>query len=58
VSQNHSSSLATKTRADQLISDFRLQMPTPRVKATKAKINQKTIDVLVEDILSAAKASS
>jgi tetratricopeptide (TPR) repeat protein len=51
VSQNPSSSLATKTRAEQLRSDLLSQMPTQRVKTLKAKINHKTIDSLVIDIL-------
>ena len=58
VSQNPSCSLATKTRAEKLRSDLLIQMPTPRVKTLKAKISHKPIDVLVEDILNAAKASS
>jgi hypothetical protein len=51
VSQNPSSSLATKTRADQLRSDLLSKMPTQRVKTLKAKIYHKTIDSLVTDIL-------
>jgi tetratricopeptide (TPR) repeat protein len=56
VSQNHSSSLATKTRAEQLRSDLLSQIPTQRVKTLKAKIDHKTIDSLVTDILKAANA--
>lgn len=57
VSQNPSSSLASKTRAEQLRSDLMSQMPTHRVKAPKAKVGHQTIDALVEELLSAAKAS-
>ena len=53
VSQNPSSSLATKTRAEQLHSDLISKMPTQRVKTIKAKISQKSIDSLVKDILRA-----
>jgi predicted ATPase len=56
VIQNSSSSLATKTRAEQLRSDLSSRMPAQRVKAIKAKINQKTIDSLVTEVLSAADA--
>ena len=56
VSQNHSSSLATKTRAEQLRSVLSSRMPVQRVKAIKAKINQKTIGSLVTEVLSAADA--
>jgi tetratricopeptide (TPR) repeat protein len=56
VSQNHSSSLATKTRAEQLRSDLLSQIPTQRVKTLKTKIDHKTIDSLVTDILKAANA--
>jgi tetratricopeptide (TPR) repeat protein len=58
VGQNSSSSLATKTRAEQLRSDLISRLPAQRVKAIKAKIHHKTIDTLVQDILSIAKASS
>ena len=51
VSQNPSSSLATKTHADQLRSDLLSKMPTQRVKTLKAKIHHETIDSLVTDIL-------
>jgi hypothetical protein len=56
VSQNRSSSVATKTRAEQLRSDLLSQMPTEQVKTPKAKINDKTIDTLVKDVLMAADA--
>jgi preprotein translocase subunit SecD len=58
VSQNPSISLATKTRAEQLRSDLMSRMPTQRVKTIKAKSDHKSIEVMVEDILTAAKASS
>jgi len=54
VSQNHSSSLATKTRAEQLRSDLISRIPTHRVKTITAKIGQETVDSLVRGILSAA----
>jgi tetratricopeptide (TPR) repeat protein len=57
VNQNHSSSLATKTRAEQLRLNIVSQMPAHRVEILKAKINHKTIDSLVMDILRAADAS-
>jgi predicted ATPase/transcriptional regulator with XRE-family HTH domain len=57
VSQSPSSSLATKTRAEQLRSELVPQLPTPRVKAIKASISQKPIDSLVVEILSATKAA-
>jgi predicted ATPase/transcriptional regulator with XRE-family HTH domain len=53
VSQNPSSSLATKTRAEQLRQDLLLQIPTQRVKTLKAKNNHTTLDSLVTDILRA-----
>jgi predicted ATPase/transcriptional regulator with XRE-family HTH domain len=58
VSQNPSISLATKTRAEQLRSDLMSRMPTQRVKTIKAKSDHISIEVMVEDILTAAKASS
>jgi hypothetical protein len=58
VSQNASSSLATKTRAEELRADLISMMPAQRAKAIKAKINHKTIESFVDDILSAAQASS
>lgn len=57
VSQNPSSSLATKTRAEQLRLDLLSQMPTQRVKTLKAKVNHKTIDSLIIDILKDVNAS-
>jgi predicted ATPase/transcriptional regulator with XRE-family HTH domain/Tfp pilus assembly protein PilF len=58
VSQNTSSSLATRKRAEQLRSDLLSKVPTQRVKAIKAKLNHKTtIDTLTQDILSVSKAS-
>jgi tetratricopeptide (TPR) repeat protein len=58
VSHNVSSSLATKTRAEQLRADLIMRMPPQRVKTIKGKINQKTtIDTLAQDILSVSKAS-
>jgi tetratricopeptide (TPR) repeat protein len=56
VSQNSSSALATKTRAEQLRSTLGSQLPGQRVNAIKTKIAQKPIDSLVVEILSAAKA--
>jgi hypothetical protein len=56
VSQNPASSLATKTRAEQVCADLRLQMPIQRVKTIRAKINHKNIDSLVMEILNAANA--
>jgi predicted ATPase/transcriptional regulator with XRE-family HTH domain len=58
VIQNPSSSLATKTRAEELRSDLISRIPAQRVKAIKAKIHQKTIESLVEDIISATKVTS
>jgi predicted ATPase/transcriptional regulator with XRE-family HTH domain len=55
VNQNHSSSLATKTRAEQLRSNILSQMPAHRVETLKAKINPKSLDSLVTDILRAAE---
>jgi tetratricopeptide (TPR) repeat protein len=55
VGQNHSSSLATKTRAEELRLDLLSQLPAPYVKALKAKSNPTTIDSLVSDILMAAE---
>jgi predicted ATPase/DNA-binding XRE family transcriptional regulator len=56
VSQNPSSSLATKTRAEQLRSDLTSRMHTQRFKTNKAKISRTSIDSLVKDILSSADA--
>ena len=56
VSQNASSSLATKTRAEQLRSGLISQLPAQRTKAIKAKITQKPFDSLVVEILSTARA--
>jgi predicted ATPase/DNA-binding XRE family transcriptional regulator/Tfp pilus assembly protein PilF len=56
ISQNPSSSLATKTRAVQLRSDLISGMPAQRVKTIKTKINLKSIDSLVKDILRATDA--
>ena len=56
VSQNFSSSLATKTRAKQLRSDLLSKMPTQRIKTLKAKNHHKTIDSLVTEILRDADA--
>jgi tetratricopeptide (TPR) repeat protein len=56
VSQNHSTSLATKTRAEQLRSNLLSQMPAQRVKTLKSKKNHTTIDSLVMDILRTADA--
>ncbi|HSL47318.1 MAG TPA: tetratricopeptide repeat protein [Anaerolineales bacterium] len=56
VRQNSSSALATRTRAEQLRSTLGSQLPMQRVKSIKAKIAQKTMDSLVVEILSAAKA--
>jgi tetratricopeptide (TPR) repeat protein len=58
VSHNSSSALATKTCAEELRSDLISRMPTQRVKTIKAKIDRRSIDTLIENILSAAKASS
>jgi predicted ATPase/transcriptional regulator with XRE-family HTH domain len=54
VSQNPSSSLATKTRAEQLRSEHISRISTQRVKTIKAKISQESVDSLVTGILRAA----
>jgi predicted ATPase len=51
VIQNPSSSLATKTHAEQLRSDL-------LSRASRAKISHKSVDTLVGEILSTAKVSS
>jgi predicted ATPase/DNA-binding XRE family transcriptional regulator len=58
VSRNSSSALATKTRAEELRADLISRIPTQRVKTVKAKIDHSSIDTLLKNILSAAKASS
>jgi tetratricopeptide (TPR) repeat protein len=58
VSQNPSSALATKTRAEELRSDLLARMLPQRVKTNKAKMDHKTVDTLLQDILSATKALS
>jgi tetratricopeptide (TPR) repeat protein len=58
VSQNASSSLLTRKRAEQLRADLITRIPPHRVKIIRAKINQRTtIDTLAQDILSVAKTS-
>jgi tetratricopeptide (TPR) repeat protein len=57
VSQNPSSSLATKLRAERLRSDLIPGMSTQRVKTIRARINHQAIDLLVKDILSITDVS-
>jgi tetratricopeptide (TPR) repeat protein len=57
VSQNPSSSLATKLRAERLRLDLMPGISTRRVNTIKARINHQAIDSLVKDILRVTNAS-
>jgi tetratricopeptide (TPR) repeat protein len=58
VSHNVSSSLATKTHAEQLRAELIKRMPPQLVKTVKGRMNQKTtLDALAQHILSVSKAS-
>ena len=58
VRQNPSSSLATKTRAEQLHSEFTSRLPITQVQGIKAKALGKPIESVVSEILNTTRVSS
>lgn len=58
VSQNSSSSLATRRRAEGLHTTLISQLPAQRVRTLKAKLDRKTTESIVLEILGTAKALS
>ncbi len=58
VRQNPSSSLATKTRAEQLHSEFTSRLPITQVQGIKAKVLGKPIESVVSEILNTTRVSS
>jgi predicted ATPase/DNA-binding XRE family transcriptional regulator/Flp pilus assembly protein TadD len=51
IHENPSSSRATKTRAEELQSEIKSQLPPQRVRNIKSRVNQKTVEFAVTEIL-------
>ena len=56
ISENPSSSRATKIRAEKLQSEIKSQLLPPRVRNIKTKANQKTLEFAVTEILGAQRS--